>query len=112
MERQLRAAPCGRIVPDEELQRMGVFFPDRRFGEIVFLLHPGCLLARSAFNGPQWLPAGMHGYHPDDPYSDAVFLSNFAPRTAFSGIADVYRCMCETLSDGAGENTRVSGSVR
>lgn len=89
----LGASPCGRILPDDELERLGVFFGDRRYGETVFLLHPGWLLSRSDFNGPRWMPAGMHGYHPDDAYSDAIFLSSHAPQLEVATIADVYQCM-------------------
>ena len=87
--------PCGRILADEELQALGVFFKDRRFGEIIFLLRPGWIFSESDFNGPQWKPAGMHGYHPDDSYSDAIFLSSHAPKTEIRTIADVYGCMRE-----------------
>ncbi len=94
----LRGCSCGRILSDEELQDLGVFFADRRYGEVVFLLQPGCLLAKSNFNGPQWIPAGMHGYHPADPYSDAIFLSNRQPNAPLITIADVYTCMQQTAS--------------
>jgi hypothetical protein len=88
----------GRVVSDAELQDLGVWFADHRYGEVVFLLDPGWLLARSDFNGPQWMPLGMHGYHPDDPYSSAVFLSNKTPSAEPYTIADVYQCMRETLA--------------
>ena len=94
----LEREPCGRILPDEELRQLGVFFPDRRYGELVFLLHPGWLLAESDFNGAGWQPLGMHGYHPNDPHSDAIFLSNRAPRAAMRTIADVHRCMQEATA--------------
>ncbi|HEY6270834.1 MAG TPA: alkaline phosphatase family protein [Terriglobales bacterium] len=84
---------CGRVLSDEELRQLGILFPDRRYGELIFLLHPGWLLSHSDFNGPGWTPAGMHGYHPDDPYSDAVFLSNRKPSADVRSIADVYRCL-------------------
>ena len=84
---------CGRLLSDDELRKLGILFPDRRYGELIFLLHPGWLLSHSDFNGPGWTPAGMHGYHPDDPYSDAVFLSNRTPSTQPRTIADVYRCL-------------------
>jgi len=74
-----------------------LFFADRRYGGTIFLLHPGWLIARSDFNGPGWVPAGMHGYHPDDPYSDAIFLSNRRPSSAVRGIADVYGVMREAV---------------
>lgn len=90
---RLRELKCGRIVPDEELKRLGVFFADRRFGEMVFLLHPGWILSESDFNGKGWAPRGMHGYHPDDSYSDAIFLANAKPRNSMQEIAEVHEFM-------------------
>ena len=90
---RLRELKCGRIVPDEELERLGVFFADRRFGEMVFLLHPGWILSESDFNGKGWAPRGMHGYHPDDAYSDAIFLTNAKPRNSMQEIAEVHEFM-------------------
>jgi len=89
----LGESPCGRIVPDAELKELGVYFPDGRYGELIFLVHPGWLLSRSDFNGGGWMPIGMHGYHPDDPYSDAVFLSNREPSIPMQTIADMYQFM-------------------
>jgi len=91
----LRASVCGRIIPECEMRPMGVFFEDHRFGEVIFLLHPGWILSRSDFNGPQWKPVGMHGYHPDDRYSDAVFLSNRRPAAPAHTLADIYTYMQE-----------------
>lgn len=89
---------CGRVLSDDELRQLGILFPDRRYGELIFLLHPGWLLSHSDFNGPGWMPAGMHGYHPDDPYSDAVFLSNRRPSTEVHTIADVYGILREAIA--------------
>ena len=86
----LQAQPCGRVLSDEELSEMGTLFPDRRFGELVYLLDPGWLISRSDFNGTGWAPKGMHGYHPDDPYSDAIFLTNREPLSPMHSIADIY----------------------
>lgn len=91
----LRNVPLGRIVPEAELKDLGVCFEDQRYGELVFLLDPGCMMARGDFNGPQWMPAGMHGYHPEDVHSDAIFLSNRPPTQPVRTIADVWRCMDE-----------------
>jgi predicted AlkP superfamily pyrophosphatase or phosphodiesterase len=90
---RLKSSRCGRIVPDAELRDLGVFFADGRYGELVFLLDPGWMLARSDFNGPRWIPAGMHGYHPDDRHSDAIFLASREPSGEVRTIADVYQCM-------------------
>jgi predicted AlkP superfamily pyrophosphatase or phosphodiesterase len=91
---------CGRVLSDDELRQLGILFPDRRYGELIFLLDPGWLLSHSDFNGPGWKPAGMHGYHPDDPYSDAIFLSNRRPTAEVRTITDVYRCMHDVLASG------------
>ena len=37
----------------------------------------------------------MHGYHPDDPYSDGVFLSNRKPEFDIKSVQDVHRWMRE-----------------
>ncbi len=95
---ELERTPCGRIVDDSELDRLGILFPDRRYGEVVFLLDPGWLFSRSDFNGDGWHPVGMHGYHPSDAHSDAIFLSNRPPRRPVSTIADIYPCLEEAAS--------------
>jgi predicted AlkP superfamily pyrophosphatase or phosphodiesterase len=89
----LRGVPCGRLLPEEELRQLGVFFPDTRYGEAILLMEPGTLIATSGFNGAGWTPAGMHGYHPDDPHSDAVFLANYKPATPPLTVTDVYQYM-------------------
>jgi hypothetical protein len=89
----LARVPCGGIVRDEELRQLGVLFEDRRFGELIFLFKPGWLLAKSDFNGAGWMPIGMHGYHPKDPWSDAIFLSSRQPPLTVRTIADIYPCM-------------------
>jgi hypothetical protein len=86
----LASMPCGRILDDSELERLGILFPDRRYGEVVALLEPGWLLSTSGFNGKRWRPAGMHGYHPDDPDSDGVFLASAPPSRPVKGLADVH----------------------
>lgn len=64
----------GRVLDDAELARLGAFFPDRYFGELIFLVHEGVLIVPSDM-GERPLRA-MHGYHPDDPHSHAVLLTN------------------------------------
>lgn len=81
---------CGRVLSKEELKRFGLDFPDERYGELIFLLNPGLMLSKSDFNGRGWFPAGMHGYHPEDAYSSAIFLSNEPPIEPMRTIADIY----------------------
>jgi hypothetical protein len=93
----LAATPGGRLLTDGELRELGIFFPDRRYGELVFLLEPGWLIGGTDFSGPGWRPAGMHGYHPDDPDSDAVFLSSYEPPAALRSITDIHPLMLEAV---------------
>ena len=103
VENCLAKLECGRILRDNELRQLGVFFEDRRFGELIFLLDPGWLVSKGDFNGKGWMPTGMHGYHPQDPWSDAIFLSSGEPPVSIRTIADVYPCM----QDAAGLRPRM-----
>jgi Type I phosphodiesterase / nucleotide pyrophosphatase len=80
----------GHVLTKPELQQFGLNFPDERYGELIFLLNAGWMVAESDFNGRGWSPEGMHGYHPNDSYSDAIFLSSDKPLQPMRNIADVY----------------------
>ena len=86
----MQSLDCGRVLSQQELKKFGLNFPDERYGELIFLLNPGWMVAESDFNGRGWFPEGMHGYHPDDSYSDAIFLSSEKPIQPMRTIADVY----------------------
>jgi hypothetical protein len=94
---QLSRLQFGKLLTEDELRDFGVFFPDHRYGELVMLLEPGCIIAESGFNGNGWKPAGMHGYHPDDPNSSAVFLSSQPPTTRLDSVRNVFGCLQEAL---------------
>jgi len=89
----LKSQSYGHVLENSELQELGIYFPDRRYGETIFLLNSGCMFYRSDFHSGNWLPTGMHGYHPDDPYSDAVFLSNRSPLSRLDTIRDIHDYM-------------------
>jgi Type I phosphodiesterase / nucleotide pyrophosphatase len=99
----LKGQVCGRILGDPELEDLGISFPDHRFGETIFLLNSGYMFYRSDFHSGNWLPTGMHGYHPNDPYSDAVFLSNRAPVSRLHTIRDIYDYMERAAGLRAGQ---------
>lgn len=94
---------CGKIISEEVRKAWGVNFPDDRFGEVVFLLDPGWLLAHSDFHGKRWMPVGMHGYHPEDEYSDAAYLGNCPPPSQMCTIADIFQAMEKAASDAGRE---------
>ena len=58
----LESTGAGTWLADEEQRKLGVHFEDHRFGEDLFVLHPGGLIAPS-FMGKEPV-RGMHGYHP------------------------------------------------
>ncbi len=71
---ELRQTPQGRIIPDAELQSLHTLFPDRYFGELIFLVQEGVLIVPSHM-GERPIRA-MHGYHPSDKHSYASLLTN------------------------------------
>jgi hypothetical protein len=75
----LEQCPQGRVLKDAELKEMHIFFPDRRYGELIFLMNPGVLIHPSFFG--KYAPAGMHGYDPDDSNSSAAYVSNVQDHT-------------------------------
>ena len=70
----LQQVTVGRILPDEELERLHCLFPDRYFGELIFLVKEGVLIVPSHM-GERPIRA-MHGYHPADKHSYAALLTN------------------------------------
>jgi hypothetical protein len=98
---RLNELDCGHILSEAEKRDLGIDFPDHRQGEIVFLMNPGVLIEPSFFGNKA--PEGMHGFHPDDPYSSAIFLSNLPPSRQINTLVDVHEVMhewAETLGNG------------
>lgn len=96
---RLSELPAGRILAEDELRRYGVYFDDRRYGQLIYLLDPGWLLGDSDFHSGDWKPAGMHGYHPEDPHSDGVFLANREPPFPIRSLADVHNYLTHVSFD-------------
>jgi hypothetical protein len=89
---RLRETPDGAIVPDAELERLHCLFPDRYFGELIFLLREGVLLVPSHM-GERPIRA-MHGYHPEEKHSYAALLTNQPNLPAdVTAIPHIYRLM-------------------
>ena len=65
-----RAAFC----PTPNWSDIETFFPDRYFGELIFLVKEGVLIVPSHM-GERPIRA-MHGYHPSDPHSYAALCTN------------------------------------
>lgn len=89
----LDSHPMGRILPDDELRRLGVYFPDAQYGDLIFLMHPGVQIAPS-FMGRKAI-AGMHGFHPDEPDSKAMICSNVPLPPTLTRIEQIFGLMCQ-----------------
>jgi hypothetical protein len=91
---RLREIPAGAIVSDAELERLHCLFPDRYFGELIFLLREGVLIVPSHM-GERPIRA-MHGYHPDEKHSYAALLTN-QPQIPddVTAIPHIYRLMVQ-----------------
>jgi hypothetical protein len=89
---RLKEVSQGRILPDSELQQLKTFFPDRYFGELIFLVKEGILIVPSHM-GARPIRA-MHGYHPSDPHSFAALCTNQSDLSdEIRAIPDMFRLM-------------------
>lgn len=89
---KLEETPQGEILSDAELTDLGTLFPDRYFGELIFLVDEGTLIVPSDM-GERPIRA-MHGYHPDAPHSYASLLTNHTDVPAgITAIPDMYKLM-------------------
>ncbi|MBD3348736.1 MAG: hypothetical protein GF400_06030 [Candidatus Eisenbacteria bacterium] len=89
--KKLRAIECGRVLTDDDLRREGVWFDDRRYGELVFLMNPGTLVVPSYMGASA--PRGMHGFTPEHEDSDAAIMSSKPLEPEPSTIADTFGAM-------------------
>ena len=99
----LQGVSEGRIMPDAELEELGALFPDRYFGQLIFLVGEGVLVVPSHM-GERPIRA-MHGYHPDAPHSYASMLTNYSdvPQD-ITAIPHVYKLMAAQALRAAGLN--------
>jgi hypothetical protein len=63
----------GRIVSDAKLRDWGCYFPNRRYGELFYLLDNGSLFAPSFMNLGK--VTAMHGFDPAEHESRACWLT-------------------------------------
>lgn len=96
-EEWLREQPDGNIVSDADLEAGGCLFPDRRYGELFYLLPAGSLFVPSFMN--MGFVAGMHGYDPAHEDSAACWLTTHEtlPVRRLTDIFPVMREAAETV---------------
>lgn len=73
-ERILSTIEQGSVLTQQDYRRYHLEMPDNRYGDLVFHLEPPYLFTKTiwGFNRGQ---RSMHGYRPDYPDSDGIFLS-------------------------------------
>jgi predicted AlkP superfamily pyrophosphatase or phosphodiesterase len=105
VENFLKTVPEGRVVPDTELKELKTFFPDRYFGEMIFLVKEGVLIVPSHM-GERPIRA-MHGYHPAEAQSYAALLTNqpSVPEDV-TAIPHVFNLMSREAEEAKAENSR------
>jgi predicted AlkP superfamily pyrophosphatase or phosphodiesterase len=107
----LQGVPEGRILPDAELEELGALFPDRYFGELIFLVEEGVLIVPSHM-GERPIRA-MHGYHPDAPHSYASMLTSYSDAPdSVTAIPHTYHLMTEQAERAARLNRAAEVSFR
>jgi hypothetical protein len=87
--------PCGQLLGRDELTRLGVWFDDDRYYQLLFVMKPGVLLNPSDMGHVRF--AGMHGYHPSEPTADAVLLSSTPLDKTVDHIAGIHDLLLEDL---------------
>jgi hypothetical protein len=95
----LRPLTYGRVLDDAELEGLGVLFPGREYGEIIFLLHEGEILVPS-FMGRATV-AAMHGYHPDGVHSSTTLLTNVQDRPYPRDLLELHHLLRAEIEEAA-----------
>ena len=85
------------LLSDETLKSWGVYYSDKKYGEDIFLTKPGIQITPSDM-GAKSLP-GMHGYTPEHPDSDAMWMSNYEPSKYPNEVKDIFNCMEEKVNE-------------
>ncbi|HMA76947.1 MAG TPA: alkaline phosphatase family protein [Candidatus Krumholzibacteriaceae bacterium] len=77
----------GTILDDIEKQKLGIYFADNEYGDIIFLLNAGKIILPSYMSESP--VAGMHGYHPDNECMYSSMFSNVDFKVSDGSIMDI-----------------------
>jgi hypothetical protein len=108
VSRLLDKTPQGRILEDTELEEMQTLFPDRYFGELIYLVKEGVLIVPSDM-GERPITA-MHGYHPSDKHSYAALVTNMPDIPEdITAIPNMYDLMVRDADTAKARNAEPTG---
>lgn len=87
----------GSILTEAALKEFGIYFPDGKYGDLIFLLKPGHVFAPSYMGAKA--PKGMHGYTPCDAYSDAMLMADEPIAKGCQEIQDIYHIIKKIVEE-------------
>ncbi len=96
MVERLDALGIGHVLTDDELERYRVKMPDDRYGNVIFYVGLPYALSHTTWGFGRRLASG-HGYLPDHPGSDAVFVSNLPARDGMLDLVDLAPSLMELV---------------
>ncbi len=99
VDRLLAGLGWGRVLDDPELRRLGSFFPDREYGERIFLADEGHIIVPSFMSAQ--VVRGMHGYHPDDRCSFTTLVTNAHDRPYPADLIDLHALLRAEILEAA-----------
>ncbi|MDZ7859864.1 MAG: alkaline phosphatase family protein [Candidatus Krumholzibacteriota bacterium] len=77
----------GIILDDIEKKKLGIYFADNEYGDVIFLLNAGKIILPSYMSDSP--VAGMHGYHPDNECMYSSLFSNVEFKVSDGSIMDI-----------------------
>ena len=86
----------GHVLTEAELEAYRVKMPDDRYGNVIFYVELPYALSHTIWGFGRRLASG-HGYLPEHPGSDAVFVSNLAAREGQLDLVDIAPSLLELL---------------
>ncbi len=91
----LESKDYGQILTRKELEDYGAYFPDKKYGETLFIMNEKELIVPS-FMGRKSI-AGMHGFRPEAPSSMAMIMSNRELPENVKAITDIHSLMLKPI---------------
>ncbi len=96
----------GRFLAREDEERLGFFFPDRRYVEAIFVVSEARLIVPSLMGSAP--VAAMHGYDPAASSTRALLLSNRVLPHGLSHVVDFRGFMAAELDQSRATRSRVA----
>jgi hypothetical protein len=85
----------GQWLCEPELRSLHAWFDDRRYGEEIYLMPEGVIIA-SPDRG-DIVSRGMHGFHPSTVHSPSAFVSSVDYGDKLTHVTDVFSVMSESI---------------